>query len=70
MWDAENADEYRKLYIRDDWENIDAFDPSFRWTWREEYKVRRKVDLKIMVGGLDPALTGALVLRHVCSAEH
>ncbi|KAJ9092913.1 hypothetical protein QFC21_006625 [Naganishia friedmannii] len=31
------------------YENYAAFDPIFRWTWREDTKVRRKVDLKIFL---------------------
>ena len=42
-------EEYKQLYIHPQWENRDAFDPLFRWTWREEKAVRRKVDWKIMV---------------------
>jgi hypothetical protein len=49
IWDSENIEEYKALYIHPQWENWSAFDPSFLWTWREEDKVRRKVDWKIMV---------------------
>lgn len=49
IWDSENIEEYKALYIHPQWENYSAFDPSFRWTYREENAVRRKVDWKIMV---------------------
>ncbi|KAF4908595.1 putative transporter [Colletotrichum fructicola] len=49
IWDSENLEEYKEAYIHPQWENKEAFDPSFRWTWREERQVRRKVDWKIMV---------------------
>ncbi|TYJ51574.1 hypothetical protein B9479_007844 [Cryptococcus floricola] len=49
LWDSDKVEEYKKLYIRDDWENIEAFDPSFRWTIKEEKQTRRAVDWKIML---------------------
>lgn len=49
VWDSEHAEEYKKLLVRSDWENIEAFDPEFRWTWREEKATRRAVDWKIFV---------------------
>lgn len=49
IWDRENVEELKRLHIHPQWENWSAFDPSFRWTWREENAVRRKVDWKIMV---------------------
>jgi hypothetical protein len=48
IWDSENIEEYKRLYIHPKWENWSAFDPSFRWTWRDERAVRRKVDWKVM----------------------
>jgi hypothetical protein len=35
------------IWTRDWWQNYHNFDPSFRWTWREEQKALRKVDSKI-----------------------
>jgi hypothetical protein len=49
IWDSENIEEYKALYIHPQWENWTAFDPSFLWTWKEEDAVRHKVDWKIMV---------------------
>ncbi|KAI1814933.1 permease of the major facilitator superfamily [Poronia punctata] len=39
------AEQYKP---REDWENIHRFDPLARWTWREENKVIRKMDWRIM----------------------
>ncbi|KXH51841.1 major facilitator superfamily transporter [Colletotrichum salicis] len=49
IWDSEKVEEYKSLFIHPQWENWAACDPNFRWTWREERAVRRKVDWKIMV---------------------
>ncbi|ETS74766.1 hypothetical protein PFICI_13250 [Pestalotiopsis fici W106-1] len=49
IWDAENVEEYKAQYLHPQWENWSAFDPAFRWTWREERAIRRQVDWKIMV---------------------
>ncbi|KAH6659124.1 major facilitator superfamily transporter [Truncatella angustata] len=49
IWDSENVEEYKELYIHPQWENWSAFDPTFRWTWREERETRRIVDWKIIV---------------------
>ncbi len=46
VYDGPLADHYRP---REDWENIGNFDPSFRWTWREEKAALRKVDWKIFL---------------------
>ncbi|KIV88032.1 hypothetical protein PV10_09206 [Exophiala mesophila] len=60
----DDSDTAREYYPRDDWwvfldclstgidnerENIHRFDPSARWTWREEHKLIRKIDIRIMI---------------------
>jgi hypothetical protein len=44
--DPETAKAYQP---RADWENLHRFDPLERWTWNEEYRLIRKIDLRIMV---------------------
>lgn len=46
VFDGELAEHYQP---RSDWEGIGAFDPSFRWTWREEKAAVRKIDFKIFL---------------------
>lgn len=45
----DNPHTAKGYYPRADWENLHRFDPSARWTWAEEYKLIRKIDVRIMV---------------------
>ncbi|KAK4458264.1 major facilitator superfamily domain-containing protein [Cladorrhinum samala] len=45
----DDPDTAEKYHPRADWENVHRFDPLARWTWREENKVIRKIDFRIMV---------------------
>ncbi|CAK7200084.1 hypothetical protein SEUCBS139899_002773 [Sporothrix eucalyptigena] len=44
--DPDTAEKYQPP---SNWENVHRFDPLFRWTWREENSLIRKVDFRIMV---------------------
>ncbi|KAI0778763.1 MFS general substrate transporter [Trametes elegans] len=44
--DPETLEKYRPPEV---WENSHRFDPSARWTWREEYRLVRKIDWLIMI---------------------
>ncbi|KAE8153848.1 MFS general substrate transporter [Aspergillus avenaceus] len=44
--DPDLAEEYKPT---PNWESVHRFDPSARWSWAEEKKVVRKLDLRIMI---------------------
>ncbi|KAJ5165764.1 Major facilitator superfamily domain general substrate transporter [Penicillium capsulatum] len=45
----DNPDTAKQYEPRSDWENFHRFDSSARWTWAEEDRLIRKIDLRIMV---------------------
>ncbi|KUI63737.1 hypothetical protein VM1G_10505 [Cytospora mali] len=45
----DDPDTAEKYHPRSDWENYHRFDTSARWTWAEEQRLVRKIDLRIMI---------------------
>ncbi|KAF2113116.1 major facilitator superfamily domain-containing protein [Lophiotrema nucula] len=44
----DNPETAKQYQPRSDWENLHRFNPLVRWTWGEEHKLIRKIDLRIM----------------------
>ncbi|KAF2015814.1 phthalate transporter [Aaosphaeria arxii CBS 175.79] len=45
----DNPETAKKYQPHAKWENLERFNPLARWTWREENKLIRKIDIRIMV---------------------
>ncbi|PSN64875.1 MFS general substrate transporter [Corynespora cassiicola Philippines] len=45
----DNPDTAKQYQPRSDWENIHRFNTLARWTWGEEHKLIRKIDVRIMI---------------------
>ncbi|KAF2794618.1 phthalate transporter [Melanomma pulvis-pyrius CBS 109.77] len=45
----DNPDSAKRYLPRPDWENLHRFNPLARWTWGEEHKLIRKIDVRIMI---------------------
>jgi len=45
----DNPDTAKEYQPQADWENLHRFDPLARWSWGEEHRLIRKIDLRIMV---------------------
>lgn len=46
-WEVSLRSSRKKAVVLTCTQNIEQFDPDFRWSWREEQKAIRKVDFKI-----------------------
>lgn len=45
----DNLDTAKEYQPRADWENLGRFDPLARWTWGEEHRLIRKIDVRILI---------------------